>query len=255
MGEECVFSLHTHYLKFYNSMKTWLLFFPCEFDPVPARLNNFSFASTLLATKGGVLPYNGKMAILKLFWGEKKEGKKRRSFAKLPAMPYLPVLIANKQSMPGIWRAEQAHLSNHMAVAAATSRTALLQALFEHPLLWIRLLWRLDKEHMGRFLKLFPFFQPFLQSRSPTVLCHHLMNEACHRLHSVASLDFQQASHPMCTCKGFHLVLPFARWEPTSVAGVKGTLSGARLRGETFKVFWSRCWAVRGDRLKICMWN
>lgn len=63
--------------------------------------------------------------------------------------------------MPGIWRAEQAHLSNHTAVAAATSRTALLQALFEHSLLWIRLLWRLDKEHTGQFLKLLPFFQPF----------------------------------------------------------------------------------------------
>lgn len=250
MGEECVFSLHTHYLKFYNSMKTWLLFFPCEFDPVPARMNNFSFSSTLLATKGGVLPYNGKMAIFKLFWGEKNE--KKRTFAKLPAMPYLLSLLPISSQCLG--SGEQ---SRH--TWATTWQWLLLhpgQPSFKHCLsthCW--LLWRLDKEHTGQFLKLFPFFQPFLQSRSPTVLCHHLMNEACHRLHSVASLDFQQASHPMCTCKGFHLVLPFARWEPTSVAGVKGTLSGARLRGETFKVFWSRCWAVRGDRLKICMWN
>lgn len=62
MGEECVFSLHAHYLSFIIQWKHNF------FSPVSLILfllgNNFSFSSAALVTNDRLLSYNGQVALL-----------------------------------------------------------------------------------------------------------------------------------------------------------------------------------------------
>lgn len=121
MGEECVFSLHTHYLGF---IIQWKHDFFC---PVSLILflpgNNFSFSPAPLARNKRVLPYNGEIAL-----SEQNINKKDPCPAVCNSL--LSTLIDNKQPTPGIWRAEQVHLSNCMVVVATTPRTALFKHCF-----------------------------------------------------------------------------------------------------------------------------
>lgn len=95
MGEECVFSLHTHYLRFiiqwkhdFFSSVSLILFLPG---------NNFSFPSAPLATNESVLSYNGEIALLK------QNINKRKNPCLATCNALLSTLINNKQPTPGIW--------------------------------------------------------------------------------------------------------------------------------------------------------
>lgn len=111
VGEECLFSLHTHYLSFITQWKHY--FFPPMSLILLAPGNNVSFYSVTLATNGSMVPYNGKMVLLEKNINKKNINKikLRRTFAQLLAMPhwYILPLVDNKQPTPGMWRAGQGH--------------------------------------------------------------------------------------------------------------------------------------------------
>lgn len=68
-----------------------------------------------------MLPYNGEIALLEQNINKIKIRK---------TLVLLSTLIDNKQPTAGIWRVEQAHLSNCMVVVATTPRTAPLKHCF-----------------------------------------------------------------------------------------------------------------------------
>lgn len=95
MGEECLFSLHTHYLSFITQWKHDF------FSPMSLILfapgNNASFYSVPLTTNGRAVPYNGKIALLQK---NINKIKIRKTSAQLLAMPhFLTSLTTSSQHL------------------------------------------------------------------------------------------------------------------------------------------------------------